>query len=59
MRDAMRNAMVAQCRYRVFHAGFPTTRPSVFSELKIMKIVISIYQIIQEKFAYRELFTCW
>ena len=36
------------------HARFPATRPRVFCELKIMKIVISIYQIIQEKFAYGE-----
>ena len=35
---------------------FPATRPRVFCELKIMKIVILIYQIIQEKFAYGELF---
>ena len=38
------------------HARFPGTRPRVFCELKIMKIVILIYQIIQEKFAYGELF---
>ena len=38
------------------HARFPATRPCVFCELKIMKIVILIYQIIQEKFAYGELF---
>ena len=37
-------------------ARFPTTRPRVFCELKIMKIVILIYQILQEKFAYGELF---
>ena len=37
-------------------AGFSATRPRVFCELKIMKIVILIYQIIQEKFAYGELF---
>ena len=36
-------------------ASFPATRPCVF-KLKIMKIVILIYQIIQEKFAYGELF---
>ena len=38
------------------HARFPATRPRVFCELKIMKIVILICQIIQEKFAYGELF---
>ena len=38
------------------HARFPATRPRVFCEPKIMKIVILIYQIIQEKFAYGELF---
>ena len=37
-------------------ARFPATRPRVFCELKIMKIVILIYQILQEKFAYGELF---
>ena len=37
-------------------ARFPATRPRVFCEPKIMKIVILIYQIIQEKFAYGELF---
>ena len=37
-------------------ARFPVTRPCVFCELKIMKIVILIYQIIQKKFAYGELF---
>ena len=37
-------------------ARFPTTRPRIFCELKIMKKVILIYQIIQEKFAYGELF---
>ena len=37
-------------------ARFPATRPRVFCELKMMKIVILIYQIIQEKFAYGELF---
>ena len=37
-------------------ARFPATRPCVFCELKIMKIVIIIHQIIQEKFAYGELF---
>ena len=31
-------------------ARFPATRPCVFCELKIMKIVILIYEIIQEKF---------
>ena len=36
------------------HARFPATRPRVFCELKIMKIFILIYQIIQEKFAYGE-----
>ena len=35
---------------------FPATRPRVFCEPKIKKIVILIYQIIQEKFAYGELF---
>ena len=37
-------------------ARFPATRPRVFCELKMMKIVILIYQIIQEKFADGELF---
>ena len=37
-------------------ARFPATRPCVFCELKIMKKIILIYQIIQEKFAYGELF---
>ena len=37
-------------------ARFPETRPRVFCELKMMKIVILVYQIIQEKFAYGELF---
>ena len=37
-------------------ARFPATRPRVFCELKMMKIVILIYQIMQEKFAYSELF---
>ena len=37
-------------------ARFPATRPRVFCELKMMKIVILICQIIQEKFAYGELF---
>ena len=37
-------------------ARFPSTRPRVFFELKIMKIVILIHQIIQEKFAYGEVF---
>ena len=37
-------------------ARFPATRPRVFCELIIMKIVILIYQIIQEKFAYGESF---
>ena len=37
-------------------ARFPATRPRVFCELKMMKIVILIFQIIQEKFAYGELF---
>ena len=37
-------------------ARFPATRPRVFCELKIMKMVILIYQIIQEKFANGELF---
>ena len=32
-------------------ARFPATRPRIFCELKIMKIVILIYQIIQEKMA--------
>ena len=35
---------------------FPPTRPRVFCELNVMKIVILIYQIIQKKFAYGELF---
>ena len=47
----MRDAMVEFNRAR-----FPATRPRVFCELKIMKIVILICQIIQEKFAYGELF---
>ena len=38
------------------HARFPATRQRVFCELKIMKIVILIYQIMQEKFAYGKLF---
>ena len=37
-------------------ARFLVTQPCVFCELKIMKIVILIYWIIQEKFAYGELF---
>ena len=37
-------------------AGFPATLPRVFCELKMLKIVILINQIIQEKFAYCELF---
>ena len=37
-------------------ARFPATRPRVFCELQMMKIVILIYQNIQEKFAYGELF---
>ena len=37
-------------------AKFPATPPRVFCELKIMKIVILIYQIIQEKFANYELY---
>ena len=45
-------AMWVACK----HARFSTTRSRVFCELKIMKIVILIYQIIQEKFAYGELF---
>ena len=47
----MRDAMVEFNRAR-----FPATRPRVFCELKIMEIVILICQIIQEKFAYGELF---
>ena len=35
---------------------FPATQPRVFRELKIMKIIILIHQIIQEKFAYSEVF---
>ena len=35
---------------------FPPPWPHVFCELKFMKIVILIYQIIQEKFAYGKLF---
>ena len=35
---------------------FPATRPRVFCELKIMKVIILIYQIIQEKFAYGKIF---
>ena len=38
------------------HARFPATRPRVFCELKIMKKVILIYQIIQEKFSNGELY---
>ena len=37
-------------------AKFPATWPRVFCELKIMKIVILIHQIIQEKFAYGDSF---
>ena len=37
-------------------ARFPATRPCVFCELKIMKIVILIYQITQEKIANGEFF---
>ena len=37
-------------------ARFPATWPRVFCELKIMKMVILIHQIIQERFAYGELF---
>ena len=37
-------------------ARFPAPRPCVFCELKMKKIVILMYQIIQEKFAYGELF---
>ena len=37
-------------------ARFPATRPRVCCEPKIVKIVILIYQIIQEKFGYDELF---
>ena len=37
-------------------ARFLATQPRVFCELRIMKIVILIYWIIQEKFAYGELF---
>ena len=37
-------------------ARFPATRPRVFCDLWIMKIVIAIYQTIQEKFAYDESF---
>ena len=37
-------------------ARFPATQPRVFCELKMMKTVTLIYQIIQEKFAYGELF---
>ena len=36
-------------------ARFPATRPHVFCELKMMRIVILISQIIQEKFADGEL----
>ena len=45
-------AMWVACNRARFHA----TRPRVFCELKNMKIVILIYQIIQEKFAYGKLF---
>ena len=38
------------------HSRFPATRPHVFCELNIMKIVILIYQIIQEKFANGDLY---
>ena len=34
----------------------PATRPRVFCELKMMKIVILIYQIIQEKFDFADIF---
>ena len=44
-------AMCVACN----RARFPVTRPCVFCELKFMKIVILIYQIIQGKFAYDEL----
>ena len=37
-------------------ARFPATRPRIFCEPKIIKIVILIYQIMQEKFASGELF---
>ena len=37
-------------------ARFPATWPRVFCELKLMKIVILIHQIIQKKFAYGEFF---
>ena len=45
-------AMLVECN----RARFLATRPRVFCELKTMKIVILTYQIIQEKFAYGELF---
>ena len=45
-------AMWAACNC----ARFPATWPRVFCELKIMKKVILIHQIIQEKFAYGEFF---
>ena len=51
MRDAT-VAMWLACN----HTRFPATRPRIFCELKIMKIVILNHQIIQEKFAYGELF---
>ena len=37
-------------------ARFPATWPRVFCELKIMKMVILIHQIIQENFAYGDFF---
>ena len=37
-------------------ARFPAIRLRVFCKLKIMKTVILFYQILQEKFAYGELF---
>ena len=52
MRDANGRAMWAACN----RARFPATWPRVFCEPKIMKIVILIHQIIQEKFAYGEFF---
>ena len=50
MRDS--RAMWVACN----HARFPAIRPRVFCVLKILKIIILIYQIIQEKFANGELY---
>ena len=52
----MQRAMPFATRRSRNRARFPATRPRVFCELKMMKIVILISQIIQEKFADSELF---